>query len=133
MHNVRFPLFSLPPASYPTQSNPITPKTINSQHLEQCRWRTRIHRRNNLHRGLDLRLLEPVLPAMYPRISSIPCIIPSLHTFLEDTKYLEPCCKILREILPPRSKGTISQRFRRIHDRPLDASVEIALWGMQLV
>ncbi|KAI9732138.1 MAG: hypothetical protein M1834_004234 [Cirrosporium novae-zelandiae] len=38
------------------------------------------------------------------RVLSIPNIIPSLHTFLEDTKYLEPCSKILKSLLPVSTK-----------------------------
>ena len=68
---------------------------------------------------------QPQRTQLLARISSIPYIIPSLHTFLEDTKYLEPCCKILREILPPSSKGTIFQRFRRIHNRQLHIKIQL--------
>jgi hypothetical protein len=44
------------------------------------------------------------------RLRSITHIIPSLHTFFEDMKYLEPCSKIMRGLLPttwmkaPKSK-----------------------------
>jgi len=43
------------------------------------------------------------------RVCNVKCIIPSLHCFLEDTKLLEPCSKILRRLLPPKFQGTIRQ------------------------
>ena len=36
--------------------------------------------------------------------------IPSLHTFLEDTKWLEPCAKVLGQLLP-KSKSSIRRSF----------------------
>lgn len=44
-------------------------------------------------------------------ICDISGLIPSLHTFFESLKYLEPCCKILRDIIPPKSKRTIRQEL----------------------
>lgn len=49
------------------------------------------------------------------RLRSIPYIIPSIYTFLEDTKYLEPCAKIMK-ILPKGFRGTISQAFNKSHN-----------------
>ena len=43
------------------------------------------------------------------RVCNVKCIIPSLHCFLEDTKLLEPCSKVLRRLLPPKFRGTIRQ------------------------
>ena len=34
------------------------------------------------------------------RLQESECMVPSLHTFLEDTKWLEPCANILRKLLP---------------------------------
>ena len=50
------------------------------------------------------------------QILSIDYVIPSLHTFLEDTKYLEPCAKIMKRLLPMRFKGTIHQAFEKLHN-----------------
>ena len=36
-------------------------------------------------------------------------IIPTLYTFFEDTKWLEPCAKILRMLVPPGCKKTIKR------------------------
>jgi uncharacterized protein YbdZ (MbtH family) len=38
------------------------------------------------------------------RIRSIKCLIPSLRTFFENQKYLEPCASILRKLLGEREK-----------------------------
>ena len=46
------------------------------------------------------------------RINGVGCIIPSLHTFLEDTKWLEPPAKILRRLLPAASRCTLRNGFR---------------------
>lgn len=43
-------------------------------------------------------------------------IIPSLHTFLEDTKYLDPCAKIFKQLLPRNSTRSVYQEFSRMHD-----------------
>ena len=34
----------------------------------------------------------------------VPCLIPSLATFFEDTKWLEPVAKVIRKLLPPSCK-----------------------------
>ena len=46
-------------------------------------------------------------------IMSLRCRIPSLRTFLEDTKYLEPCSKALRSLLPAKFKGSIEDAMAR--------------------
>jgi Protein of unknown function (DUF3723) len=50
------------------------------------------------------------------RILKIPERIPSLFTFLEDTKYLEPCAKALKllfPVIPPRSTSSLRETFSR--------------------
>ncbi|KAL6714243.1 hypothetical protein ACLMJK_007666 [Lecanora helva] len=37
------------------------------------------------------------------------CIIPSLYTFFEDTKWLEPCAQVLRKLLPNGCRRTIRE------------------------
>lgn len=54
------------------------------------------------------------------RLQSIKHIIPSIHTFLEDTKYLEPCAKIMKSILPLHFKGSVSEGFTHQHNGCLD-------------
>ena len=41
------------------------------------------------------------------RLGEVPHIIPSLHTFLEDTKWLEPCAKIMRSLLPGKKESSL--------------------------
>lgn len=59
-------------------------------------------------------------PTILLRLQSIKHIIPSLHTFLEDTKYLEPCAKIMKSILPPGFKGSVSDGFTHQHNGCFD-------------
>lgn len=41
--------------------------------------------------------------------------IPTLYSFFEDTKYLEPCTKIMTTLLPNKRKESILQEYRRIY------------------
>lgn len=50
---------------------------------------------------------QQLLSRIRSKLSSTECIILSLHTFLEDTKLLEPCSKILRQLLPSSWQGSI--------------------------
>lgn len=50
------------------------------------------------------------------RLCSVKHMIPSLHTFLEDTKYLEPCAKIMRGLLGSKVHGSVQQAFDRQHN-----------------
>jgi hypothetical protein len=50
------------------------------------------------------------------RILNIPERIPSLFTFFEDTKFLEPCAKALKclfPVIPPRSTSSLRETFSR--------------------
>ena len=57
-------------------------------------------------------------------ILSITHVIPSLHTFLEDTKYLEPCSKILRQLFPAQQRGSMHQVFLSLHTGQRDVSIQ---------
>jgi len=70
-------------------------------------------------------VFENQRPSILARLKSIKYIIPSLHTFLEDTKYLEPCAKIMKSILPINFKGSIREAFTHQHNGCLD-------WNEQL-
>ncbi len=52
---------------------------------------------------------------IFDRICSIEYIILFIYTFLEDTKYLEPPIRILKELLPGKYKGFISQYFSALY------------------
>ena len=54
--------------------------------------------------------------AILERICLVEYIIPSIHTFVEDTKYLELGAKILKEILPVTCKYSIAQAFGSLHN-----------------
>ena len=54
-----------------------------------------------------------VRTSMLERILSVRGRIPSLFSFLEDTKYLEPCAKIMKKLLPPNSGYSVERAFRR--------------------
>ena len=50
------------------------------------------------------------------RVLEIPYMIPSLYTFFEDTKWLEPCAKILRSLLPPGCRENTRASFYKAHN-----------------
>ncbi|QSS51639.1 hypothetical protein I7I53_07007 [Histoplasma capsulatum var. duboisii H88] len=52
------------------------------------------------------------------RVLQIEYIIPSLHTFHEDIKYLEPMAKLVRGLLTPKFKGRIQDGMRRRYRGP---------------
>lgn len=55
---------------------------------------------------------------------SIPTMIPSLRTLFENLKYIEPCCKILRQLAAPRKKYTLRQELYAIWNRPVNLVLE---------
>ena len=50
--------------------------------------------------------------------------IPSIYTCIENTKWLEPGVRILKELLPENGKGSISQQFRALHNRQANMKVQ---------
>jgi hypothetical protein len=60
-------------------------------------------------------------------ITRVPGRIPSLFTFFEDTKYLEPCSAILRTLLPDKANRSLTTEFhgRYIISRENQGSTEI--------
>jgi hypothetical protein len=58
------------------------------------------------------------------RICSIKYVIITIYTFLEDTKYLEPCTRILKKVLPGKSKGSLSQYFNALHNGQPNVKVQ---------
>lgn len=60
----------------------------------------------------------------FDRICSIEHIIPSIYTCIEDTKWLEPSVRILKELLPKNGKGSISQQLRSLHNRQASMKVQ---------
>ena len=58
------------------------------------------------------------------RACSIEHVIPFIHTFLEDTKYLEPPARILKELLPGKCKGSMSQYFSALYSGQTKVKVQ---------
>ena len=59
-------------------------------------------------------------------LADVSCLIPSLRTFFENLKYLEPCCGILKQLLQPKQKKTIRQAFFASYYRPAHLIIESA-------
>ena len=53
---------------------------------------------------------------LFERILAVKHSIPSIYTFLEGVKWLEPGSGILKNILPNKCKGSLSQAFRALHN-----------------
>ncbi|KAK3614530.1 hypothetical protein LTR56_027198 [Elasticomyces elasticus] len=51
-------------------------------------------------------------------------MVPSLFAFFENLKYLEPCAKIMRSLLPTKHRRSISQAFSTSYYHPPEAKEE---------
>ena len=73
--------------------------------------------KNFIVESMNKRVLFPLVSEgssrtqLLQNILGIDCMIPSLFTFFEDTKWLEPAAKIIRGLLPPGKKGSIRQQM----------------------
>jgi hypothetical protein len=56
---------------------------------------------------------------------SYPGVIPSLRIFLENTKYLKVMTDVIKQVLPPRFKGTIRQAMFRSYVNPEDLQFKV--------
>ncbi|KAB8070480.1 hypothetical protein BDV29DRAFT_160427 [Aspergillus leporis] len=65
------------------------------------------------------------------RVMAIDTIIPSMTTFLENTKYLEPAAILLRGLLPTRFPGSIRQQMRKIYETIDESSQDQFLLSYQ--
>ena len=67
-----------------------------------------------INQALFPRILEPdIRAAIKERLLEVPYNIPTIGTFLEDTKWLEPCAIIVRKQLLPKAKGsTLVQLYK---------------------
>lgn len=62
-------------------------------------------------------ITDPTLRSqILQRVLETSCMIPSLYTFFEDTKWLEPCAKIMRGLLPPGCRESTRHAFFRAHN-----------------
>ena len=81
-------------------------------------------RRNQSH--LFSTIPIPQAQSISARVQKIDSIIPSIHTFLEDTKLLEPCAKIMKKLLPAACRTSILQEFGQLHNEQTSWSLQIS-------
>jgi len=74
-----------------------------------------MHKRSIFGAILDL----PLRSRLLTNLLALDKLIPSLHTFCEDTKYLEPCANAMKRLLEPGLKGTVQGTMRAIFNQPL--------------
>ncbi|KAK5010494.1 hypothetical protein LTR28_009568 [Elasticomyces elasticus] len=55
---------------------------------------------------------------IFRNFCSVLGLVPSLHTFFENLKYLEPCCTVLKRLLNPGNKKTIWRGLTGCYYRP---------------
>ena len=63
------------------------------------------------------------------KIMTVTCLIPSLWSFFENLKYIEPCCQILKQLIPARKrdqKKSLRQAIYASYVRPQDLRLEIS-------
>ena len=58
-------------------------------------------------------------------------MIPFIYTFLEDTKYLELPARILKELLPGKYKGSISQYFSALYSGQTKVKVQTSKYHFE--
>lgn len=93
-----------------------------ASHVDEEHIRTLMHDRSIFARIVSQSDQDIILR----NLLSFEGMIPSLYTFFEGLKYLEPCAKILRSLLPPRSKRSIFQSFSASYFRPTQLRIEYA-------
>ena len=76
-------------------------------------------------KGLFSRFPDSEKASAIERLRSAHHMIPSLHTFLEDTKLLEPCAKILKKLLPTPCRTTIYQELNQLHNEQTSWLVQL--------
>lgn len=59
-------------------------------------------------------------------VVAIPGLIPSLRSFFENLKYIEPCCNILKKLLPAKEGRSIYKSFAGSYFPPGEQTVEHA-------
>jgi hypothetical protein len=63
--------------------------------------------------------------SLLDRILRTPGIIRTIHTTLEDFKFLEPLCLILRELFGPKKKESIRQTAERLYRAPQEYQIPL--------
>ena len=61
---------------------------------------------------------QPVRYRILESLQRMNCMIPSLFTFFEDTKWLEPCAQIMRKLLPSGCRKPIKETLYSNYESP---------------
>lgn len=69
---------------------------------------------------------EPARARITITLTSIPGLIPSLRSFFENLKYLEPCCNILKKLFSADEKRSIYQALSAAYFAPREYPVEFS-------
>lgn len=69
---------------------------------------------------------QNVRQSLLTNLCSLPCMIPTLGTFFETLKYLEPCCEALKQLIGPKDKwrGTIRASLMSYYFAPEKVMVQ---------
>ena len=92
---------------------------------------------NDLHHSLESEIIFSQVEddikrkILLKNLERVSCIIPSLKTFFENLKYLEPCCQILKHLLPMERPRTIRRELWAHYYRPDVPLVEYAEHDMR--
>jgi len=66
----------------------------------------------------------PLRRRLLTNLLALDRLIPSLHTFCKDTKYLEPWANAMKRLLEPGLKSTVQGTMRAIFNQPLQQDEE---------
>jgi hypothetical protein len=61
---------------------------------------------------------------IFDRICTVEHMISSIYMCIENSKWLEPGVRILKELLPNNGKGSIAEQFRALHNRQANMKVQ---------
>ncbi|KAF2259650.1 hypothetical protein CC78DRAFT_410437, partial [Lojkania enalia] len=105
--------------------------TVTVQHLESCAPGVSENDERRVTFLMESNQIFATLPdepgiknEILQSIKSVRCLIPSLRTFFENQKYLEPCCIILRTLLGESEKRSIWKGFSANYFRPPELYVQ---------
>ncbi|KAF2278978.1 uncharacterized protein EI97DRAFT_413974, partial [Westerdykella ornata] len=94
----------------------LRPCADSDKYIIQKLMKERVLFPNILDDSTRLRLLE--------NICSLTCLIPSLWTFFENLKFLEPCCDSLRQILGNDIHGTLKSTLLSSYSPPAKSYIQ---------
>lgn len=68
---------------------------------------------------------------IFDRICSIEYVILSIYFVVENTKYLKFDVRILKKLLSNKSKDSISQQFRALHNEQASMKIQISEFAFE--